>query len=169
MPSLTFYPDANPETSSVDGFVRRQNGVAETFTSIRAGTGLTADDLGDAIRALIWSSVLPALTSITFYPNPDPETTSVDGMCRRSAVNEVFGSLRTNAGNGAQPSIDLARVDITSATTSQQYDGLERFIMLFDTSAIGSANSVHSGTISVYGTEKLNGLGTFDAVLDVPT
>src|SRR3990167_8124616 len=98
MPSLTVYPDANPETTSVDGFVRRQNGVAETFTSIRVGAGLYADDLGDAVRALVWSSVLPALSSITVYPNPDPETTTVDGMCRRNAVDEVFGSLRTNAG-----------------------------------------------------------------------
>ena len=169
MASLTIFPDPNPETSSVDGFVRRQNGVAETFTSIRVGTGLGADDLGDVVRALVWSSTLPAISSITVYPDPDPETTTTDGMCRRSAVDEVFGSLRTNPGTSAFPSTDLARVDITSATTSQQYDGLERFIMLFDTSAISSANSVHSGTISVYGTEKLNGLGTFDAVLDVPT
>lgn len=41
--TLTSYPDANPETNTVDGRVTR-NGVDEAFTTIRSGAGVESDD-----------------------------------------------------------------------------------------------------------------------------
>ena len=41
--TLTVYPDANPETTSVDGIVYR-TGANETFSTIRAGAGTLAND-----------------------------------------------------------------------------------------------------------------------------
>lgn len=41
--TLTTYPDANPETTSVDGFVKR-SGVSEAWGAIRAGAGVASDD-----------------------------------------------------------------------------------------------------------------------------
>ena len=43
MTSTVVYPDANPETTSVDGWVGR-NSVDQTFTNLRAGAGTIATD-----------------------------------------------------------------------------------------------------------------------------
>lgn len=40
----TFNPDANPETTSVDGNVGRTNGSGESFSTIRGGAGTAASD-----------------------------------------------------------------------------------------------------------------------------
>lgn len=45
MAVTTIYPDANPETSSVDGRVYREPS-SETFSTIRSGAGTGADDTG---------------------------------------------------------------------------------------------------------------------------
>lgn len=44
--TLTAYPDANPETTSVDGRVAR-TGVSEAWSTIRSGAGTDADDSTD--------------------------------------------------------------------------------------------------------------------------
>lgn len=46
--SVTINPNANPETNSVDGYVRRSV-VSETFSTIRSGAGNTFDDNGALI------------------------------------------------------------------------------------------------------------------------
>lgn len=46
--SASFSPDANPETNSVDGYVRR-SGVSELYSTIRGGAGTTVDDSGSLI------------------------------------------------------------------------------------------------------------------------
>lgn len=44
--SATFYPDANPETATVDGWVGRTS-VSETWTNIRTGAGNASEDSTD--------------------------------------------------------------------------------------------------------------------------
>lgn len=46
--TLVTYPDANPESTSVDGYVQRSNGgVYETWDVLRAGAGTGKDDSGN--------------------------------------------------------------------------------------------------------------------------
>src|SRR3990167_8811565 len=42
--SLTVYPDASVETTSVDGYVYRGDGTDQTFTALRDGAGSVAND-----------------------------------------------------------------------------------------------------------------------------
>jgi hypothetical protein len=46
--TLTAYPDANPETTTMDGFTQRENVSGETWASLRGGAGTTSDDTGSA-------------------------------------------------------------------------------------------------------------------------
>jgi hypothetical protein len=57
--SATFYPDAHPETSSVDGIVGRQN-VSETWSNLRAGAGNDCGDNGSPYWSICFR---PAATS----------------------------------------------------------------------------------------------------------
>lgn len=47
MATATFNPNANPETTSVDGYAARV--ATEIWATIRAGAGTTADDLGTSL------------------------------------------------------------------------------------------------------------------------
>jgi hypothetical protein len=55
MATLTVYPDANPETTTVDGYALR-GGVNETFTTIRGGAGTQAGDSDTSV-------IVPGLTA----------------------------------------------------------------------------------------------------------
>ncbi len=106
----------------------------------------------------IHESLVPlkiGLTTSTFYPDPDVETTTVDGRVERSGVNETWSTIRGGAGNGhtdTATATDACWMYMTS--TSNQFGTLERAIYLFDTSAIPDTDTVSSATLSIYGTGK---------------
>ena len=52
MPTSTFYPDANPETSTCDGFIGR-NGVNEPFATIRAAAATMSGDVDSGLTATL--------------------------------------------------------------------------------------------------------------------
>ena len=54
------YPDADPETTTVDGYVTRE-GVNQTFTNIRSGAGVGAADASDT-----WVNLKASTTSNQF-------------------------------------------------------------------------------------------------------
>lgn len=92
-----------------------------------------------------------ALTDTTFNPNADPESTSVDGFCSRTGVNETFATIRAGAGNGAQDSNTAALLaDFSSSATSNQYDALRREICLFDTSSLPDTDDISAAKIRYY-------------------
>ncbi len=101
-----------------------------------------------------------AITS-TFYPNPNTETTSVDGTVQ--AIGSSFSCDLLgfeNAHGAGTGSPDDAGVSLYAATlyTDNQdctdYAEIQRAFILFDTSSLTAAASISSATISIYITSK---------------
>jgi hypothetical protein len=105
--------------------------------------------------------LVPALNlgfdTLTVYPDPDPESTTVDGQTGRSAVNETWATIRAGAGND---SIDSAAATdtplIRTSTTTNQFASFTRSILLFDTSALTAAAIISAGVLSVWYGNKYN-------------
>ena len=105
--------------------------------------------------------VLAGGTHTTYFPQPDPETTTVDGVLQRNIANPgaAWATLRAGAGTNAFPSIVTAEPFLQqAATTTDQYTILARGIFLFDTSDIPDTDTKDSATLSLFGTALDNGL-----------
>lgn len=102
----------------------------------------------------------------TFYPDPNTETTSVDGYGLCSFIGGVSAATSwSNARSGTSCSTKTA--DDTSATSTLQVAlnvggpnwvaTIERFLFLFDTSSLGSGATISSATVGLYVTAKGSG------------
>ena len=103
---------------------------------------------------LIANNLAPNLNlgfdSLTVYPDADPESTSVDGYARRSAVDETWATIRGGAGTGAEDNVaDTRMAQIEASTTTNQWGQIVRGIFLFDTSALSPDFVLTSATYSV--------------------
>lgn len=108
----------------------------------------------------------PGTTTSTFYPDADPETTSVDGRALRGTVDETFSVIRGGAGTSASDVLDNVYAGfLRASTTASQYDTLHRGFFVFDTSAIPDADNVSSVTISLHGVSKDSALGTPNLII----
>ena len=103
------------------------------------------------------SLILPfsasALT-MTFYPDPHPESTTVDGYARQgygAGSGVVWATIQPAAGNLAFDSDALIYfAHIAGDTNSPNWRIIGRSIFLFDTSVIGT-DSISAATLSLYG------------------
>jgi hypothetical protein len=87
----------------------------------------------------------------------------VDGVCNRESVNETFATIRAGTGNvGSSVSLETNPCALRATTTTDQFEIMKRGISFFDTSAIPSSDTVTAATLSVYGTQKANGIGDAD-------
>jgi hypothetical protein len=93
------------------------------------------------------------LTTSTFYPDPNTETTTVDGQTWQYTPASNFTSLRAAAGNNASDSAENGSV----ARYFRNMEEILRSFFLFDTSSINDTDEIDSATISFYATEKYNG------------
>lgn len=100
---------------------------------------------------LEWQGVsVAALTTTTFYPDPNPETTTVDGFAARDGIDETFATIRAGAGTASNDTAGTQLdVLLSESTTASQYDILRRAFLLFDTSSIGG-DTIDSGTCGTY-------------------
>jgi hypothetical protein len=120
-----------------------RGGDVNTYTLTKV---INADFFTDA--------VLPVFTDTTstFYPDPDPETTSVDGLCRRvNTSGETWNTMRTSAGTQAFPSSVNLSARIGADANTDKFDIIERNAVGFDTSSIPDADTISSATLSLYG------------------
>lgn len=100
------------------------------------------------------------MTTDVFYPDADTESTSVDGYVSRSGVDQTFANIVAGAGTAKGDADALASMPrVYASATTNQFQRIDRTIYLFDTSSIPSANTVSSATLSIYGTNRTNGLG----------
>lgn len=109
--------------------------------------------------------------TLTVYPDPNPETTTVDGYVGRSGVDEAWGTIRAGAGNGANHTGDGLRVEIQASATANQWDTLRRSLTLFDTSALTSGATVSDAVLSLWGSEifdSFSGTSTVDIYTSTP-
>jgi len=92
---------------------------------------------------------LLALTTSTFYPDPNPETTCMDGwvdfygVAAFSVIRGAATGTNTDGGGGGEAYVQCGYFGSGDYT-------IRRMFFLFDTSAI-SSDTVSSGTLSLYG------------------
>ena len=99
------------------------------------------------------------LDVLTAYPDPNPETTSVDGYVGRSGQDAVWSTLISGVGDdGIDTSTDAAIISMQGSATLNQYSRIVRSIYLVDTSSIGDPDTIDSGTFSLFGTDKADAL-----------
>ena len=98
-----------------------------------------------------------AYTTSTFYPDPDPETATVDGRAGIVNANNTWANTRTGTGNFATDSDSVETyILIRSNATSPNWDHNVPAFFLFDTSSIPDTDSISSSTLSLRGTAKLD-------------
>lgn len=99
-------------------------------------------------------------TTSTFYPNADPESTSVDGPVAFRNQNDTWANVRGGAGNYSDDSsAGQAAAEIKHSTTSNNFSFIYRGILLFDTAPITDTDVISSATLSVYGYIKFASTG----------
>ena len=99
--------------------------------------------------------------TLTTYPDPNPETTTVDGFAERTGVDtEAWATIIAGAGNAFNDSSSTARfVRIESGSLSGQWNTLTRGIFLFNTSTLGATAVVSAATCSLSGSIKVDDVG----------
>jgi hypothetical protein len=126
-------------TAAADKNLVYKNGAIKTYAN-GAGTITTT---------------IYALSSLTYYPNPHVETTSVDGYAEEETATTSWATL---VGAGGDMANDTATNDliiyINSTGTANQWNTLRRGFYSFDTSALPDDVIVSSAVLSVYGTGK---------------
>ena len=108
-------------------------------------------------------------TTSTFYPDADPETTSMDGDVFRSGTNETWATMRDGAGTGDDGAIRNPQINARLETGTSGYSTLARSIILFDTSSIPDTDTIDSATMSVYGATDSANNWTIDFAINIYT
>lgn len=98
--------------------------------------------------------------SATFYPDANPETSSVDGDVRRITSNESWADIKSGAGTAPLGDSNVNMYCyVSSSTTTDRWRYLIRAIMLFDTSSLPDSATISSAVLSVYCQSKGDELG----------
>lgn len=95
----------------------------------------------------VGGQLVAAHATDTFYPDPDPETTTVDGVTGRAAT-ETFATIRAGAGTVAidSGSNNSGPYNIREGSN---YVAMRRAIYLFDTSSIPDTNTISAAVHAV--------------------
>jgi hypothetical protein len=101
--------------------------------------------------------------SATFYPDADPETSTVDGYTATVDAGRSWAGTIGAAGS-AHGDSDIGGTSATGSgyqaySATNQWYYLLRDIFLFDTSSLPDAATVTAATLSIYGTGKENTRG----------
>lgn len=98
-----------------------------------------------------------AQEQMIFYPDPDPETSSVDGQAHRYYdAGESFSIIRAGVGTDAFPSGAGMEIKVRTNTATDKFDRLSRGFILFDTSALPDNAVITNAVLSVAGDNKNN-------------
>ncbi len=121
---------------------------------------------------MVLSFSLPAQAYIvTFYPDANPESTSVDGMVINNPGNNngvTWATLTGGAGTSANDNSNTTecfRWKHDAVGTDKWYE-LSRSIFLFDTSSLPDGAVITSATLSLYGSYKNNDVGYYGSSMD---
>lgn len=94
---------------------------------------------------------VPGLTITTVYPDPNPESTTVDGRVGRSGGdNNTWATIRSQLGNVADDSGAISDAwTLQAGTNNGTYSDLNfRGIYLFDITAIPDTDTITAATVS---------------------
>ena len=97
-------------------------------------------------------------TTSTFFPDPSVESTSVDGWAGVDPPScGTFTTQRDAAGNSGSDTAATLQASLgTGGCASDTYGQMDVAITLFDTSAIADTDTVDSGTLSFFGSTKVD-------------
>lgn len=108
--------------------------------------------------------------TVTFTPDANPESTSVDGYANATAVPGTFSSQRAASGFFSSDTGSEIRVQLNydpGSYPTKTFYAMSRGILLFDTSAIPDAATISSAVLQLYVTDKTNNLNDSVAVTAV--
>lgn len=145
--------------------------------SLKVKLGYARDASGEPLEILFTNEeeLIPATSfdkavfpvevyaSQTFYPDVDPETSSVDGRVVMFSAEPgiTWPEIRDGAGNYAYDSTanEGAPAYISSRNTTDRWGNLIRSIFLFDTSSLPDDAEILDAGLSLYGYAKQDQLG----------
>lgn len=93
------------------------------------------------------------MANYKYYPDADPEVSSVDGFAQRSAAG-TWSQVRTGVGTQGYDDISQLYVHIIGTSTPLQWENIGRVALLFDTSGIPSGFDIIYAEIRLYCFEK---------------
>jgi len=117
---------------------------------------ITVDNFNSLDR--LYSNLIISDTA-TFYPDADPESTSVDGVVVYSSGGAAWATVHDHPGTASPPVCGAASyVSSYSGYTGDQragwFSNLWRSIFVFDTSSLPDEATILSSTLSLYGNAK---------------
>ena len=102
----------------------------------------------------------------TFNPDADAESTSVDGTVARGVASETFATITGGAGTASSDSTSAPTVaGIRASTTTNEFQAIERSILLFDTSSLPDNAIISAVTFEYFVTIVDNPLGNLSLVV----
>jgi len=98
--------------------------------------------------------------TLTAYPDPNPETTSVDGWVGRDGRDETWATMiaAADGDSAVDTETGVSIIWVSGSVTTNQFARLRRGIALFDTSGLGAGATVSAATLSFFGFEKYDGV-----------
>ncbi len=105
--------------------------------------------------------------STTFYPDANPESTSVDGYVRRDTTNEAWTTKVNGAGTGSADSDNSCYMYISGGTTNTWNDNV-RPILIFDTSDLEDTISILDANFYFRTVTKTDSLDVHDQISWAP-
>lgn len=153
--TTTVYPDANPETTSVDGRTARSS-ANSTWASIQSGTGTGADDTTDPITICSYTSDAATLgkwTALTrgvflFDTSSIPDTDTIS-----SATVSFFGTAKDDSA-GPGDNVNVYSSSLASNTAVASGDHVN-----FGTTAFATSILVSDWSTTAYNDFTINGTG----------
>ena len=91
-------------------------------------------------------------STLTAYPDADPETNTVDGRVVQSGTNVTWATLYGGAGDGGEDTLSGPNTHVGwgCGTTTDRYSYIDRSIYLFYTAALTAAAAISSSVLSIY-------------------
>lgn len=154
-PILVDDPNGDIVRESIDdktGEIRRRILREDPIQAIRESLAHTIHLVGKEGTNIVKGKI--GSTTSTFYPDPDVESTSVDGLVNNDPVSAVAWATihDATAGTGAKPSATLdSFARVSCHATSNTYDLITRSFFLFDTSSIPDTDTINSAVLSIKG------------------
>ncbi len=99
------------------------------------------------------------MSTLTVYPDPDPETTSFDGYIQSSAPPNDFSTIHNSIFGNYTDAYSPMEVGVQAGYNQDQFEVFNRAMILFDTSALGSGATISSAVMSLYTSYITNGMG----------
>jgi len=100
----------------------------------------------------------------TFYPDANPETSSVDGWVGQDSNSATWAAIRDGAGNQVADSATNNFIWIRSGGTPSTWNNISRLIFLFNASSLPDNTTIASAVLSLYGSAKVDSLNISPAV-----